>query len=110
VIEKWGLSLPRAYSLMGSAEVADALEDAGITPAVTESALRELSPVLKRDGAQAAVDAYQAVAAPQQGGKGLRRRKCARGYSTAASWIGRREMRSTSCSGGSFRSRRSCRV
>lgn len=55
------ISQPRAYSLMYSAEIANALEAAGEQPTVTETALRELAPVLRRQGAQGAVAAYRLV-------------------------------------------------
>jgi hypothetical protein len=42
--ERWGLSVPRGYSLTYAAAVADVLEAAGERPAGSEAALREFSP------------------------------------------------------------------
>jgi hypothetical protein len=60
--ERWGLSHPRGFALCYSAQVADVLEAAGEHPEGAESALRELAPVLHRDGPEAAVAAFRQVA------------------------------------------------
>jgi hypothetical protein len=59
---RWKLSESRGFSLLYSAEVADVLEAAGEAPQGSEAALRELAPVLHQKGAQAAVEAFRAVA------------------------------------------------
>jgi hypothetical protein len=60
--DRWNLSESRGFSLIYSAQVADVLEQAGEAPQASEDALRELAPVLHQKGAQAAVEAFRAVA------------------------------------------------
>jgi len=60
--ERWNLSHPRGFSLCYSAQVADVLEAAGEAPAGAESALREFSGVLNRDGPETVVAAFREIA------------------------------------------------
>lgn len=59
--ERFQMSRPRAHELITASKVAEAIAGAGEAPRASERALREVAPVLRAAGPEAAAQAWQAI-------------------------------------------------
>jgi hypothetical protein len=65
--ERWGLSRPRAYELIQSSRIAEAIEANGDPPAPSEAAVRPLASIASNDGPEAAAQAWREITKQHNG-------------------------------------------
>ena len=65
--KRWDLSRPRAYELMKSSQIAEAIEANGDAPAPSEVAIRPLASIASSDGPEAAAQAWREITKQHNG-------------------------------------------